>query len=357
MLAYSTVSQLGYMMLGLGAGGQTAGVFHLVTHAMFKALLFLAAGSVIHALHHAVNPNDLREMGGLKRRMRATALTCGIGVLALAGFPGLSGFWSKDAILSAALESGSPFARFTLVIGILVAALTAFYAARMWMLAFAGEPRSEAAAHAHESPAVMTLPLWILAVPSLLLGGFLAFGHRFAHFLTGQEVTESMNFGLVGITTAAALGGIALAWRLYSVPQTAGDPIQRIPGYALFANLWYIDAFWNKVGAGGALAFGRLIAWFDRNVVDGAVNAIGQVCRKSGSELRRATNGQAQAYTAVLIAALVIAVLALALTQGRTSADRSRAQARPTVHAAGNASPNRAPQPFKPVQDRKGERL
>jgi NADH-quinone oxidoreductase subunit L len=166
VLAYSTISQLGYMMLGLGAGGRTAGMFHLVTHAMFKALLFLCAGSVIHALHHSEEPNDLRRMGGLGQRMRSTAITCGIGVLALAGFPLLSGFWSKDAILSAALENGSPIALFALIVGIVVAALTAFYAVRMWMLAFACDPRSEAAAHAHESPLIMTVPLWILAVPS-----------------------------------------------------------------------------------------------------------------------------------------------------------------------------------------------
>ena len=145
---------------------------------MFKALLFLAAGSVIHALHHAEEPNDLRRMGGLKDRMPHTALTCGIGVLALAGFPLLSGFWSKDAILDSAVNSTNPMARVALVVGIVVAGLTAFYSVRMWVLAFWGAPRTEAAGHAHESPLVMTLPLWALAIFSLGLGGYLHFLDR-----------------------------------------------------------------------------------------------------------------------------------------------------------------------------------
>ena len=333
VLAYSTISQLGYMMLGLGAGGQTAGMFHLVTHAMFKALLFLGAGSVIHALHHAADPNDLRGMGGLSRRMRVTALTTGIGVLALAGFPLLSGFWSKDAILGAALENGSPTAYFALVIGIIVAALTAFYSTRMWMLAFAGEPRSEAAEHARESPAVMTIPLVLLAVPSILLGGILYSGGRFAAFLseTGAAHAEPMHIWLIGVTSVAALGGIGLAWRLYRTADPAADPVQRVPGYVLFAHLWYIDDFWNAVGARGSLALGSAVAWFDRNVVDGAVNAVGAVCRKSGEELRRTTNGQAQSYAAVVFAALVIALLAFALYQNRPAFDRTSALPRPSV--------------------------
>jgi len=318
VLAYSTVSQLGYMMLGLGAGGQTAGMFHLVTHAMFKALLFLAAGSVIHAMHHAANPNDMRAMGGLGSRMRSTAITCGVGVLALAGFPGLSGFWSKDAIFSAALENDSAMAKLALVIAIVVAGLTAFYSTRMWMLTFAGAPRSEAAEHANESPAVMTAPLWILAVPSVFLGWYLASGSKFTAFLSIAALTEveHIDYALAAASGLVALGGIWLAWRMYrSAPET--DPIERMPGYSLFVNLWYVDAFWTRVGAGGALAFGRFIAWFDRTVVDGLMNAIAAACREAGSELRRTATGQAQAYAAVFIAAIVIAALALAFAPGR----------------------------------------
>jgi NADH-quinone oxidoreductase subunit L len=368
VLAYSTISQLGYMMLGLGAGAQEAGMFHLVTHAMFKALLFLAAGSVIHAMHAAVHPsgqapriaedphtehptpadtttaqpehpntehpntfdpNDLRRMGGLSRRMPATAIASGIGVLALAGFPGLSGFWSKDAILTALLTSGSPAAWVLLVVAIVVAGLTAFYATRMWMLAFAGEPRSEAAAHIHESPPVMTLPLWALAVPSLFLGGYLAAGGRFEAFLslTGEAGTEPMNLTLTATASLVALAGILLAWRLYRAP-AAVDPVERWPGYGLFANLWYVDAFWTKAGAASVLALGRAVAWFDRAVVDGTINGIGALCRDTGRELRRTTNGQAQAYAAVFLAGIVVAALALMLNRPR---DREAGGQQPTV--------------------------
>jgi NADH-quinone oxidoreductase subunit L len=334
VLAYSTISQLGYMMLGLGAGGQAAGMFHLVTHAMFKALLFLCAGSVIHALHTAEEPNDLRRMGGLLRRMPITAWTCLIGVLALAGLFPFAGFWSKDAILGAALANGSPIALIALVVGIIVAGLTAFYAVRMWMLAFASTPRSTDAEHAHESPDVMTIPLVILAIPSVALGWYLDQGHRFAAFLAGHEVEESMNLGLAALTTLIALAGIGLAWRLYRVPRTGADPIERLPGYTLFANLWYIDAFWNAVGARGTLALARSVAWFDRHIIDGAVNGVGALCQASGRELRRATNGQTQTYTAAFIVAIVLALLVLVLYQSRVQLSRNDV-VRPIVKMAG----------------------
>jgi NADH-quinone oxidoreductase subunit L len=346
VMAYSTISQLGYMMLGLGAvganypkliqmgagvpldpilmAGQTAGMFHLTTHAMFKALLFLTAGSVIHALHHAKDPNDMRGMGGLLKRMPITGWTCLIGVLALAGLFPLAGFWSKDAVLGVALESGkhNGVAMFGLIVGIIAAGLTAFYGMRMWMLAFWGQPRSEEAAHAHESPPTMTLPLIVLAIPSVLLGWLLHSGHRFASFLVGPgvEVAEPMNVGLIAVTTVVAVAGIGLAWRLYSAPSAAADPVERLPGHAFLANLWYLDAFWNAVGAHGALTLGRIVAWFDRTVVDGLVNAVGEACRISGRELRRTANGQAQSYTAAMLVALVVAVLALVLYQSQASA-------------------------------------
>jgi NADH-quinone oxidoreductase subunit L len=334
VMAYSTVSQLGYMMLGLGAGGQAAGMFHLTTHAMFKALLFLTAGSVIHALQHfhspsphggdqgAGDPNDLRGMGGLLKRMPVTAWTCLIGVLALAGFPGLSGFWSKDAILGAALERGreNPLAMAALIVAVVVAGLTAFYSMRMWMLAFAGKPRSEAAEHAHESPGVMTFPLVLLALASLGLGWFLHEGGRFTAFLTGGEhAAEAMNWGLVGVTTVVALLGLLLGWRVYSGTRAA-DPVEKIPGYGFLANLWYIDAFWNAVGARGALAVGRSIAWVDRNIVDRYVaNGPAWLCGRGGVLLRRTNNGQAQSYAAALIAAVVLVVVMMIWYESRAA--------------------------------------
>ncbi len=341
VMAYSTVSQLGYMMLGLGTGGQggqTAGMFHLVTHAFFKALLFLCAGSVIHSLHHGSDPNDLRLMGGLRRRMPFTAWTCLIGALALAGFPLLSGFWSKDAILGVALEragfydgpgfgpafDGPGFgahgwaAMIGGVTGLIVAAITAFYAMRMWFMAFWGEPRSDAAAHAHESPLAMTIPLILLAIPSLGVGWILHQNHLFGSYLAGGDPAGgAMNIGLAVLASILTLSGMALAWTMYGKQKLAADPIDRIPAplYRSLVGLWGIDGFWTSVGARGTLAVGRVVAWFDRHVVDGAMNGIGWLTGRSGAILRRTTTGQAQTYAAVMVGAILLLAVLLVLAQ------------------------------------------
>lgn len=339
VLAYSTISQLGYMMMGLGAGGSSgtiAGMFHLTTHAFFKALLFLAAGSVIFALHHSEEPNDLRRMGGLSKRMPWTAVTCGIGVLALAGFPLLSGFWSKDSILAVLLERGGilggsidagadrAFALLGSVVGILVAGITAFYAMRMWLLAFACAPRSSAAEHAHESPGVMIVPLVVLSVPSVGIGYFLHSGHRFAHLLGAGVSERGENLALMAFASLIALTGMGLAWKLYGQSRQS-DPIEAVPGYGLFVNLWGIEGFWQKVGAQGSLMLGKVVALFDRKVVDGAVNGVGALCMRAGVSLRRSANGQAQSYAlAMMIAALLVAGL-LVLSESASSVAGARA--------------------------------
>jgi NADH-quinone oxidoreductase subunit L len=340
VLAYSTVSQLGYMMLGLGAYSHFAGMFHLVTHAMFKALLFLTAGSVIHALHHADDPNDLRQMGGLLRRMPMTALTCAIGVLALAGIPPLSGFWSKDAILGVAMErSKDTLALVGLLIGILVAGLTAFYATRMWLMAFWGQPRSEAAIYARESPPIMIVPLWLLAIPSIGLGYYLHASGIAARYLTGpvQIVSEKMHMELVLTTTLVGLAGIVIACRLYARSQ-AVDPVLKMPGYRFFANLWYIDAFWNVVGAQGTLFVGRFIAWFDRHIVDGAMNGIAWLCGRGGASLRRTATGQAQGYAAAMMAAIVVVAMLLVLYNAIAAVPESPAITSPPPMPPGGVS-------------------
>jgi NADH-quinone oxidoreductase subunit L len=324
VMAYSTVSQLGYMMMGLGAGGMAAGMFHLTTHAMFKALLFLCAGSVIHALHHAADPNDMRQMGGLGSRMRVTKWTCLAGVAALGGFPFLSGFWSKDAILAALLgrSQGNPVATIGLVTAFVVAGLTGFYAVRMFMMTFAGEPRSEAAAHASESKWVMTGPLVILAVPSLLLGFYLHFGERFAEFLTGSSTPlAELPFGLTAVAAVMALAGMGFAYFLYHRPAEEFDPVQKMPApiYRTFANLWGIDALWNTVGARGALAVGAIVAWFDRHVVDGLMNLIGWLFGRAGDSIRRTSNGQAQTYTAAMVGAIAVVVALFVLYESQIS--------------------------------------
>lgn len=333
VMAYSTVSQLGYMMLSLGAGGvagRSAGLFHLTTHAMFKALLFLTAGAVIHALHHSSNPNDLRAMGGLRRRMPITAWTCLVGVLALAGLPPFAGFFSKDAILGAALAAGrrDPIAFGALAVGILVAGITSFYALRMWLMAFWGEPRTEEAAHAHEAPGWMTGPLLLLAVPSALLGFYL---HRSGFFggLFGEAGPETIDWGLASFTTLVSLAGFGLAWRLYARPGALVDPVTAMPApvYRCLQNLWGIDAFWNRVGAAGSLALARTLAWFDRNVIDQTMNGIAWLVGAAGARLRRTTSGQAQAYAATMLAAIVLLLALVIVLESQTAALTRSAQA------------------------------
>lgn len=336
VLAYSTVSQLGFMMMALGAGntaGQTAAMFHLITHAFFKALLFLAAGSVIHALHHAPDPNDLRFMGGLLRRMPVTAVTCAVGAAALAGLPPFAGFWSKDAILGLLMERAGWFgivvgpegvlqlgadrwaAGFGAVVALCVSFLTAFYTVRMWMLAFGGAPMSRAATEARESPAVMTVPLVALAVPSLAVGWWLHHNGLLEGYLTGVPLGTPTHAVVPWIATALALAGAGLGFALYRGRSAQEDPVRRLPGavYALLTNLWYVEAFWSRLVAPALLAFGRGVAWFDRNVVDGAVRATGRGTVRVGSVLRRSTTGQAQAYATVVVAATAAVILLLLL--------------------------------------------
>lgn len=344
VMAYSTVSQLGYMMLGLGAGGMAAGMFHLTTHAMFKALLFLTAGSVIHAMHHAADPNDLRAMGGLRSKMPITAWTCLIGVLALAGFPFLSGFWSKDAILGTLADHAQKngFAALGLAVGLAVAAITGFYSVRMWMMAFWGEPRSDNAAHAHESPVTMTGPLVVLAIPSLILGWYLHAGDRFIDFLTGGPTTpEEFKLGLASAAAVLAIGGMGLAYMMYKRPAMETDPIEKMPAplYRTFSNLWGIDAFWTNVAARGALQFGKMVAWFDRNVVDGLMNLIGWICGRLGDGLRRTSNGQAQSYTAAFVVGLAVIAVLLVLFENRPRSAPVPQTPRESVPASMNSRP------------------
>jgi NADH-quinone oxidoreductase subunit L len=206
-------------------------------------------------------------------------------------------------------------------VGYVVAFLTAFYALRMWLLAFWGEPRSDEAAHAHESPAAMWGPLVVLAIPSVILGAALEFG-GFSHFLSGEAAEHGPNWALAGIATVIALAGMGLAWKLYATQKLESDPVTRMPAplYNTFSNLWGIDAFWTNVAAAGALAFGRTIAWFDRNVIDAAMHGIAHVTGLAGSKLRRATNGQAQWYSAVMLAGIILLAVLLVVWQNGASA-------------------------------------
>ncbi|MCS7309037.1 MAG: NADH-quinone oxidoreductase subunit L [Armatimonadetes bacterium] len=304
VLAYSTISQLGYMMMALGLGDRVAAMFHLGTHAYFKSLLFLTAGSVIHATH----TQDLREMGGLASKMRWTALTALVGALALAGIFPLSGFWSKDEILLAAWKAQHPFA---ITAGMATALLTAFYMTRLWVLAFAGRPRSPSAEHAHESPLVMTVPLLTLAVLAAV-GGVGASTVRYA--LEGSASNHaSLSLPLALATTLLALLGIAAGYRAY---RTAGssEPLQeRLPPslFQLLSRKWYVDDFYTFVVARLVLWFGKTIAWVDRHVVDGIVNAVAWLTGATGARLRWLTNGQAQFYVLVVVLSILATVAAV----------------------------------------------
>jgi NADH-quinone oxidoreductase subunit L len=344
VLAYSTVSQLGYMMLALGVGGWTAGLFHLLTHAFFKALLFLGAGSVIFGLHHL---QDLRQMGGLRRKMPVTAYTMLVGVLAISGVPLFSGWYSKDMILSTTLGfSLADQQHFLLfVLPLVTAGLTAFYMFRLWFLTFTGEPRDHHAhEEAHESPWVMTLPLIVLAVFSIGVGWgwpiWNAEASKLAHVLHEGELGSQANFAVVdqlaeanhllagGLALLAAVGGIGLAYRLFgSRSRTAADLDPPAVGVGRFlANKWYIDELYDRVFRRPTVELALATAATDKRptgagepkpeldpgTLDGLLNAVAELTARSGAVLRTLQTGRIRGY--VLVLALTVVLLLGMLT-------------------------------------------
>jgi NADH-quinone oxidoreductase subunit L len=285
ILAYSTISQLGYMMIGLGVGGVTAGIFHLMTHAFFKALLFLGAGSMMHGTGQH-GDLDIYKAGGLRKTMPTTFWTFLFGTLALAGIFPFAGFWSKDQILAKAFEHNLPI----FVLGLAGAFLTAFYMFRMVFVSFYGEQRDHSI-HAHESPRVMTWPLMVLAVFSLIIGwvGIPFLGNQFQGFLGGALGAEHgvehpevlLEIILMLVSTLVALSGIYVAYRLYGavfVKSAAEDPLRKLgPIYTALEHKLYIDEIYNATIVRGTLAISELCRWFDVHVVDGLVNAVGRI--------------------------------------------------------------------------------
>jgi len=307
VLAYSTVSQLGYMMLALGVGGWVAGLFHLVTHAFFKSLLFLCSGSVIHACH----TNDMRKMGGLRRVMTSTAATMLVGCLAIigAGIPfviGLSGYYSKDAILAQALSFSQANPRHSILFLAVAggAFLTAFYMFRLWFMTFAGKPRDHhVAEHAHESPPVMVTPLLVLAVLAVVAGWTLPGGFGVANLLEqARPAGTAEGFALGGITIpaehashegaihvtatltafATALGGVLLAAAMYLWRVVSPDLVATIfrPVYAFLAGRWYFDELYHALFVLPAHGIARLASWFDRGVIDGLIHGVAWAARQ-----------------------------------------------------------------------------
>ncbi len=300
ILAYSTVSQLGYMVVALGLGSSTVAMYHLSTHAFFKALLFLGAGAMIHALH----TQDIWEMGGLVKKMPVTAFTFLIGTAALCGIPPLSGFFSKDEILHLALEHNK------LIFGVMLftAALTAFYMTRAIWVAVLSPDRKHGRKddHGHDAPLLMKLPLIILAILSLI-GGFLGI----PAFLAGTHGHEPLNMTVAAISVAAAVLGIVFGTVLYSKKSLKHDPLKESLGafYKFVVKKYYLDEFFVWLAGLFQNALAHLFFWFDTNIViNKGVNGAASLTSGFGSLLRRAQTGVVQSYAMVFAIGIVAIV-------------------------------------------------
>jgi NADH-quinone oxidoreductase subunit L len=312
VLAYSTISQLGYMFAAVGLGAYAAGIFHLVTHAFFKALLFLGAGSVIHALH---GEQDLRKMGGIAYKLPVTATTMWVGGLGLAGVPPLAGFFSKDEILTAAVGRGHLLLFLLLLAGAL---LTAFYTFRLLFLAFSGSPRmgKDILHHAHESPWVMTGPLVLLGLLTLVAGFALGLplnGTRFAQRLEPVfALHEGPHSKLVPLlSVVVVVVGVGLAAYRYKLSPVKADQMgqPRTPLRALLLNAYYVDALYDCAVVRPLLALSTLLALaFDPGVVDGIVNGVGRGVLAWGAVLRRAQTGYVVNYALTMLAGALVVV-------------------------------------------------
>ncbi len=346
VLAYSTVSQLGYMFVAVGVGAYGAGVFHLMTHAFFKACLFLGSGSVIHAMHHE---QDMRKMGGLKRWMPYTYWTFLISTVAIAGIPPTAGFFSKDEILWKAFSTGHLL---QWALGLAAAGLTAFYMFRQVFMTFHGECRADhhTQEHLHESPFVMTVPLMLLAALALVAGFFgvphalggsnlfeqwlapvIGGGHEAAH---EAHHVDTMEYVLMVVSVAVAVGGILVARAMYLTRSLSPDAVAKLADgrlYNLIYNKYWVDEIYEAVvvngllkltrisalfdqyvidgAVNGAASLTRLASWanglFDRYVVDGAVNGVASVAAFVGARARQLQTGGINAYLYVIIIAVV----------------------------------------------------
>lgn len=311
VLAYSTISQLGFMMAALGAGAYVAATFHLVTHAFFKALLFLGSGSVIHGMEHGVfhvddhhtDPQDMMNMGGLRHKMPITFWTFVIGGFALSGFPLVTaGFWSKDEIFADAWAHGHKWVFWTLA---LAALLTAFYTMRQITLTFLGKPRTEAAEHAQETPWTMTVPLMVLAFFGVTVGWvgipehFPLIGGLVPNWLHGVAYTlpeaheAEIAFSWIPLLTSlvVALGGLFVGWMIYrDFEAGATDPLEKWlgPVYPVLKNKYYFDELYDKIFIKPSIWFAENIAylWMDRKIIDGALHWVAQISGPIGDFFR-----------------------------------------------------------------------
>ena len=310
VLAYSTISQLGYMMFALGAGSVTAAMLHLAGHAFFKALLFLGAGAVMHSTRGIV---DIDKLGGLRRKMPVTTWTFVIGALSLAGFPLLSGFWSKDLILNSAFAGGHWV---TFVVGVVTAGLTAFYMFRVIFRVFFGEARSEGARNAHAAEPILALPLVVLAFFAVMFGwlGSPLVGDPFGRFVFAGERAggHGESVWVIVLSSAAAISGILAAYSVYQRARPGAAWIRGAAGrlHTFLARGAYVDALYQWLIDNLSLGLAALVAVFDRGVVnDAGVDGVGASVRLSGRGLRRSVTGLVYNYAALML----VGILALAI--------------------------------------------
>lgn len=315
VLAYSTVSQLGYMFVGLGVGAYTGAVFHVMTHAFFKALLFLGAGSVIHAMHHE---QDIRNMGGLKKHLPITHITFLIGCIAIAGIPPLSGFFSKDEILAGAWSVNKVY----WVIGVIGAMMTAWYMFRLYATTFLGKFRGteEQKHHLHESPAAITIPLIILAILSFA-GGWIGIpevivpdAHALEHFLApifaksnelkqAHHIEHSTELMLMSVSVVGALIAAIIAWSRYS---SKTDTESKGFGKVL-ENKWYVDELYDKIIVRPLYATGQFFnKQIEKNLIDWAVNGIGKLVHYGSRQMRWMQSGQVGSYVLLMVLGMLV---------------------------------------------------
>src|SRR5580658_6985840 len=336
VLAYSTISQLGYMFMACGVGAFSAGIFHLMTHAFFKGLLFLGAGSVIHAVG---GEQDMRKMGGLSSYILWTAITMGIATLAIAGIPPFAGFWSKDEILFKAYQASPVY----WLLGVITAFITSFYMFRLFFMTFLGDYRgiqvdehgharaadghdSHGHGEPHESPMVMLIPLMILALLSTV-GGLVGIGNRFEHFLdpvfrsgavteaSGEVASSLTEYVLMGISVLVALSGAILAWFLYVskpyLPQKIADALNGF--YTAVLNKYYVDELYSKLFVKPLIDGSTSILWqgVDRKIIDDSVNNAADGAREVSNEVRQMQSGNLRSYAGWIAAgsAVVIAYM------------------------------------------------
>jgi NADH-quinone oxidoreductase subunit L len=308
VFAYSTVSQLGYMFLGIGCGAFSAGIYHLMTHAFFKALLFLGSGSVIHALS---GEQDMRNMGGLRKKIPWTFATMMCAAVAISGVPPTSGFFSKDSILVAA----NHHAPWMYWLGVITAGMTAFYVFRAMFMTFFGEYRGHE--HPHESSPVMLVPLAILALLSLV-GGYIAVPTFLGKFFPTVEVPE--DFALVAISVAAGLAGIAFAWFLYMAkPGMADSLVSALKApYTLIYNKYFVDEIYDYTVVKPVVGGSRILLWkgIDAGLIDGIVNGMGARARNVGSVLRMIQSGNIRSYATWVLLGSVLVIVMMGIAGG-----------------------------------------